>query len=423
MWTFSCIISISGAYSASGMPIMEHFKIIQSLCRIGLGSQNPAFRHQVERLREALLVSGEERSATTLDRLLKAEQQQQTLRPSRVVASAARRSGEELSPRVQPPCDRETGAALAELQFPNLHDSSPPVLSPQLNKAVDTLLSEWSNAEKLAAMGVAPATTCMLFGAPGTGKTRLAQYISASLNLPIVQARLDGLISSFLGTTARNLGNLFEFANRYNCLLLLDEFDAIAKLRDDPQEVGEIKRVVNTLLQNIDSRTGKGLTVAITNHEFLLDKAVWRRFEIRIAIPVPSLEERQEIFARYLPPLDIDESMLKFLGWLSNGMTGSEIETVTKGLKRLITMCSGDKSSALIEHLQGYALTHANAHPNSRISLLLGAPQHLVQTVMNDPEIQITQAAMAAVLGRDQTTIGRWIRSERSAENEVAANA
>jgi hypothetical protein len=135
------------------------------------------------------------------------------------------------------------------------------------------------------------------------------------------------------------------------------------------------------------------------------------------------LEERQEIFARYLPPLDIDESMLKFLGWLSNGMTGSEIETVTKGLKRLITMCSGDKSSALIEHLQGYALTHANAHPNSRISLLLGAPQHLVQTVMNDPEIQITQAAMAAVLGRDQTTIGRWIRSERSAENEVAANA
>ena len=93
---------------------MEHFKIIQSLCRIGLGSQNPAFRHQVERLREALLVSGEERSATTLDRLLKAEQQQQTLRPSRVVASAARRSGEELSPRVQPPCDRETGAAIPQ---------------------------------------------------------------------------------------------------------------------------------------------------------------------------------------------------------------------------------------------------------------------------------------------------------------------
>ena len=100
---------------------MEHFKIIQSLCRIGLGSQNPAFRHQVERLREALLVSGEERSATTLDRLLKAEQQQQTLRPSRVVASAARRSGEELSPRVQPPCDRETGAALAELQLSLIH--------------------------------------------------------------------------------------------------------------------------------------------------------------------------------------------------------------------------------------------------------------------------------------------------------------
>ena len=78
--------------------------------------------------------------------------------------------------------------------------------------------------------------------------------------------KLDGLVSSFLGTTARNIGNLFAFANRHRCILLLDEFDAIAKVRDDPQEVGEIKRVVNALLQNLDTRRDVGFTIGITNH-------------------------------------------------------------------------------------------------------------------------------------------------------------
>src|SRR5207247_10685382 len=104
-----------------------------------------------------------------------------------------------------------------------------------------------------------------------TGKTRLARWMAAQLELPILLARMDGLVSSFLGTTARNIGNLFGFANRYRCLLLLDEFDALAKLRDDPQEVGEIKRVVNALLQNLDARSDLGLTIGITNHPKLLD--------------------------------------------------------------------------------------------------------------------------------------------------------
>lgn len=80
-----------------------------------------------------------------------------------------------------------------------------------------------------------------------------------SLLLPLIVARLDGLISSFLGTTARNISNLLTFANRYKCVFLLDEFDAVTKLRDDPHELGEIKRVVNTLLQCIDSRADIGL--------------------------------------------------------------------------------------------------------------------------------------------------------------------
>lgn len=108
-----------------------------------------------------------------------------------------------------------------------------------------------------------PASSCLIYGLPGTGKTHLGKWIAKQIGLPVVLARLEGLMSSFLGTTAKNIGNLFSFANRYNCVLLLDEFDAIAKLRNDPQEVGEVKRVVNTLLQCLDSRKDQGFTIGI----------------------------------------------------------------------------------------------------------------------------------------------------------------
>jgi|SRR5208282_2899311 len=117
----------------------------------------------------------------------------------------------------------------------------------------------WRFAIRLISFGIQPSKTCLIYGAPGTGKTRLALWIARKLDLPIVLVKLDGLMSSFLGTTSRNIGNLFGFANRHRCLLLLDEFDAIAKLRDDPQEVGGIKRVVNALLQNLDARKDLGL--------------------------------------------------------------------------------------------------------------------------------------------------------------------
>jgi AAA+ superfamily predicted ATPase len=245
----------------------------------------------------------------------------------------------------------------------------------------------------------------------------LAYFIGDRLEIPIVLARLDGLISSFLGTTARNIGALFEFANRYKCLLLLDEFDGIAKVRDDPQEVGEIKRVVNTLLQNIDKRSSLGFTIAITNHEGLLDPAVWRRFEVRIQVPVPGPEERARILEHYLRPLPADTAAVRFLSWLSVGMTGSDLETMAKSIKRFTTI-HGRENHPLVEALRAYAITNATAERTEALELLLASSQDIARHILGNPSLGLTQQDVGKLLGKDQATISRWMKSE--ADNEKA---
>ncbi|MGA2571692.1 MAG: ATP-binding protein [Terracidiphilus sp.] len=393
-------------------------RIMRTMSRIGLGTSGPAFKFQVERLAKALRNEGEHREAEALEDLLKSEESESKLRPSRLVQSAAALPGEVLSSRVVPPVDRETSAPLCEIHFPAENPISP-VLPQNLADAVDRIIEEWAHVEQLQAIGAAPPRTCMLFGNPGTGKTRLAYYMGDRLGLPVVLARLDGLISSFLGTTARNIGILFDFANRYRCLLLLDEFDALAKLRDDPQEVGEIKRVVNTLLQNIDKRTGIGFTMAITNHEGLLDPAVWRRFEIRVQIPVPERRERELILEHYIAPLPIDPVMLRFLSWVTEGSTGSDLEALVRSLKRYTTIHSkGD--FALIDGLRAYAVTNATAGQEQRLALVATPPQEIARKLMASPEIGLTQQEVGTVLGKDQATISRWLRADNSAERTMA---
>ncbi|MFX5839347.1 ATP-binding protein, partial [Acinetobacter baumannii] len=127
----------------------------------------------------------------------------------------------------------------------------------------------------------AGAMSFLMYGPPGTGKTRLARHIATELGLELYVARLDGLISSYLGSTSKNIRALFDFAARTPCVLFLDEFDAIAKVRSDDQELGELKRVVNSFLQNLDTLGKHSIILAATNHESLLDAAVWRRFTYR----------------------------------------------------------------------------------------------------------------------------------------------
>ncbi len=401
--------------------IMEHFRIVRTLCRIGMGAENPAFRFQVERLAKALRDSGEAVEATEIEELLAGEEPDRSMKPSRIVASRQLLSGEELTVRVGPPVDRETGAALAEIHFP-VEPSKKLVFDEVLETAVQRVMEEWAHAERLEELGASPPRACMLFGKPGTGKTKLAYWLGERLGLPLVIARLDGLISSFLGTTARNIGSLFDFANRYRCVLLLDEFDALAKLRDDPQEVGEIKRVVNALLQNLDRRAATGFTVAVTNHEGLLDPAVWRRFEVRIRVPVPEYGERCEILRQYLDPITLEEATVRVVAGISQGMTGGDLETMAKCVKRFLAI-HGREDTNLIDALRSYAVTHATADKRDGMALLLEEPQEIARTLLSHGQISVTQGEVGRFLGKDQGTISRWVKNESVRMKRSSVNA
>ncbi len=398
---------------------MDHFEIILSLCRTAVGDDADRARFQVERLRDALR-ENDKRQAEKLTRLLSREERKQSVAPmalSRMRASSiAMLPGETLTRNTPIPSDKETATPLARIIHPEEATEDEPIFVEALRDAISDLIDEWSRIRELAALGVLPNLRCLLYGAPGVGKTMLAQYIGGQLGLPIVEARLDGLVSSFLGTTARNIGTLFDFANRYRCILFLDEFDAVAKARDDAQEVGEIKRLVNTLLQSLDARGNRGFTLAATNHEHLLDSAVWRRFDGRIEIGLPDREARCTLLHRFLQPLKLAQDEINMLIWLTDGMSGADLKTLVAGGKRFLVLqqpkgrnaARKSTGQSMLPGLRRQATLNGHLFDSDRRALLLGPAENLAATFVECAGL--TQRAAGAIVGISQSTVSRRLR-------------
>lgn len=153
------------------------------------------------------------------------------------------------------------------------------------------LVEEHMRADVLRAHGYEPRHKVLLSGPPGNGKTSYAEAVAEALALPFFVVRYDALIGSYLGETNTRLRRLFDYVRTQPCVLFFDEFDSIGKERGDTHETGEIKRVVSFLLMQIDQLPSYVLTIAATNHAELLDRAVWRRFQLRIAFPAPQKNE------------------------------------------------------------------------------------------------------------------------------------
>ncbi|MEO9211329.1 MAG: ATP-binding protein [Ginsengibacter sp.] len=184
------------------------------------------------------------------------------------------------------PVDQESRLSIVDVEVPS-KEHTQIVLPEVVDSKITDFISMVKHQNELISGGVEISNTLLLYGKPGCGKTTVARHISERTGLPLIVARFDAIVSSLLGNTAKNIRKIFEFADNKPCILFLDEFDAIAKARDDQYELGELKRVINSLLQNIDAFAKHNILIAATNHPELLDKAIWRRFNTIIEIGTP----------------------------------------------------------------------------------------------------------------------------------------
>lgn len=235
------------------------------------------------------------------------------------------------------PTDGESHLHTVDVSNPAL-DKESLLLSSAVESRIQEFLTNIRRFDDLARVGAAMASRLLTYGPPGTGKTRLARYIAASLKLPLLTVRCDTLVSSLLGQTSRNLRRVFEYSQQRPCVLFLDEFDALAGARGNERDVGELQRVVIALLQNIDAVPENTIVVAATNHDQLLDPAVWRRFSFRIPMEEPDLNLRRLLWKQYLEPFSSETLDLENLAKISEGITGANIEQVCLDTKRAVVL-------------------------------------------------------------------------------------
>jgi hypothetical protein len=393
--------------------MIKHFSIIQALCRSALANPNEAILHQVGRLKDSLEKDGHSKEAKFLEGLLSSSQSSINMSPSKIQKSLVMTGGEELTAKTSIPVDKETSTPLAEIFFPMDLPDEVPLFDGNIQLAIRSIVNEWMKFDQLLEIDATPASSCLIYGAPGTGKTHLAKWIAKQIGLPVVLARLEGLMSSYLGTTSRNIGNLFAFANRYKCVLLLDEFDAIAKLRNDPQEVGEVKRVVNTLLQSLDSRHEKGFTIGVTNHESLLDPAIWRRFDIQIEIPKPSPEVMIHLLKKFVNPLEFNESEVKFLAWCLEGSSGADAEMLSKWLKRAFVL---EKKSSIVDVMKQFALLNSGRVAAHKRNIMIHSVDDFIGMLLNDKSYLFKQKDIAPLFGMTPSSLSKQLSKFKDSE-------
>ena len=206
------------------------------------------------------------------------------------------------------------------------------------------LVEEQHRAGLLRSHGLEPRHRVLLVGPPGNGKTSLAEAIAEALAVQFFVVRYDVIIGSFLGETASRLRRVFDYARTTPCVLFFDEFDAVGKERGDVNETGEIKRVVTSLLMQIDDLPSYTVVVTASNHSELLDRAVWRRFQLRLELPAPTQAQICHYIKRFASraaePLGLRaETMAKSLGKISY----AEAEEFCYGVRRRHALSMGEK--------------------------------------------------------------------------------
>jgi len=213
-------------------------------------------------------------------------------------------------------------------------------------------------------------------------------------------------MSSYLGKTGQNLVDVFARAHERPTVLFLDEFDAIAKRRDDPSDVGELKRIVNVLLVELDGWPSNGLVIAATNHPELLDRAIWRRFEKVVSIGLPTADVRRALLKRELgrvagmPTADVIEAAVA----ATNGASGSDVCAFARACVRRLVLDGGDVGAVVSEELLTRLRDRSDRDPDARVLYCQVATEHL----------GMSQRAIGAELGISHVMVGKLLKQEKS---------
>ena len=241
-------------------------------------------------------------------------------------------------------------------------------LDPRVRSACDELVEEQRRADVLRASGLEPRHRVLLAGPPGNGKTSLAEALAFELALPLFTVRYDAVVTSYLGETAQRLRRLFDFVRTEPCVLFFDEFDAIGKERGDIHETGEIKRVVTTLLLQMDDLPSYCVLVGATNHPELLDRATWRRFEICLELCTPSPAQLIKYFARHLSGFQGRPGYTaKRLSRVVNARSFSEAEEFFMGVRRCFALAQGTRELRSIIDDRVKAIEVRSYRPKDRV--------------------------------------------------------
>lgn len=280
-----------------------------------------------------------------------------------------------------------------------------PVLAPDVTAQLEMLIHEHHVPENLYGFGLAPSRTVLFTGAPGVGKTMTAAYVAQKLGAPLMTVNFASLISSLLGQTGSNLQEAVDAAIDKNAVLFFDELDAVAKSRGDQQDLGEMKRVVNVVLQQLDRWPAGNLLIAATNHPELLDDAIFRRFDSSIAFEMPGVQERRQFLHQHdvLNRMDINDAVLDAVAIIFEGHSLSVLDTEMRTMTRRIVLNGRveDASEAILETIVLNAQKNLEITPQKRAALVHGAKR-----------LGWTQRRTAQWLGVSHVTIGNDLRTK-----------
>lgn len=290
------------------------------------------------------------------------------------------------------------------IEYPRLVHA--PVYPSSLASAVESLVTEHQHPGRLESYGLSPAGRVLFTGPPGVGKTLTASYIASQLELPLITVNLASLMSSLMGRTGQNVQEVMGRATKEPCVLLFDEFDAVAKSRGDHSDVGEVKRLANVILQQLDLWSGKGLLIAATNHPDLLDSAVHRRFDLKLPFFMPGFEERSRCISEHdiIQRIGLDANGVALLAFVSAGYSPAEIHNwIRQQARRAITaapahdLTPSDLESALLENVKSRAQLLSSENPDNRAQLAF----------LLKSELRWTHRRIASWLGVSHVTIGK----------------